>query len=240
MAACVGSAGADPRDSWSSSRRIVTTALLIALALGASGCDGGEDVPTALLDGTPAAVSSIAFEGVGVPVVATAAETTAGDENDRAGECLEDWAGRSPRRAAVVRVGVESESVTFRDASGTAVFGCDNSAGPREDDRSWCGGALGKLHDGRLLDPRLDVLCTTEDGDPMAFAWLQPGVRARFVVVAHDSYAEAYEAIGTLPVRVASTIGVDLESSSASFTVTEHDRAGALVRSHTVDARVAG
>ena len=37
-----------------------------------------------------------------------------------------------PKGASVERMGVHSETVTFLDESGRAIFGCDNSEGPRE------------------------------------------------------------------------------------------------------------
>jgi hypothetical protein len=137
-------------------------------------------------------------------------------------------------------VSVHGESVTVRDVRRTSVLGCDNGAGARESGRRWCGAAYGRLHGGRLLDPRLDLLCTDADGDPLAFAWVEPSAGTRFVVVRQDGYAEAYEATGGLPVRIVSATGIDLAASRATLDVSEHDRAGTLVRRYALDARVAG
>ncbi|MCI0633516.1 MAG: hypothetical protein L0206_06320, partial [Actinobacteria bacterium] len=111
---------------------------------------------------------------------------------------------------------MSSESVTFRESSGRGVFGCDNGLGPREEDRRWCGGAYGVLYSGRLRDPRLSIGCTTLGGTPMGFVWIEPKPHARYVVVGQPGYAEVYEVTGGLPVRVATTTGVEVVGSRAS------------------------
>ncbi|MFO7571863.1 MAG: hypothetical protein R6W48_04590 [Gaiellaceae bacterium] len=213
-------------------------ALLAVAVLLVSACTGEElERPAALLDGSPVVEMPVELEGIDVPTVLTKVEIDTGSEQRES--CLREWKDQASATIAVTRVGVQAESVTFRDPSGRSVFGCDNGAGPREDDRRWCGGSYGRLHDGRLLDPRLDILCATADA-PMAFAWVEPAPSTRFVVVHQDGYAEVYERAASLPVRIASTTDVDLESASASFSVTEHDDAGALIRSYALEARVAG
>jgi hypothetical protein len=181
------------------------------------------------------------LEGVRPPVVLTST-TVVRDEltGERERTCADTWPDRRPSAPAVVRVGTLGESVTFRDASGQFVLGCDNTEGERESGRRWCGGAFGTLHGGRLLDPRLDLLCVDAEGAPLAFAWVEPAPGTRFVVVDQNGYAEAYEVAGSLPVRVASKERVDLATSSAILEITEHDREGTLLRRYSVDARVAG
>ena len=185
----------------------------------------------------PAALESVAGDAVLTTVVVSeAGEITKGS---RAGECLGDLGPEiRPSGKVVDRIGVSSESVTLRDASG--LYACDNSPGPREADRRWCGKSFGHLHDGSLLDPRLDVGCTTIDGGHVGFIWVQPSTQARYVAVEQPGYSEVYETAGGLPVRVASTSGVEIEGSSASFDITEHDSSGILVRRYTLDAKVAG
>jgi hypothetical protein len=130
--------------------------------------------------------------------------------------------------------------VTFRDASGRWLLGCDDSTGPRENERRWCGGAAGRLYDGRLRDPRVDILCTTADGARVGFAWLHPSPNARYVVVEQAGYAEVYEVAGDIPVRIATASGVIVQGSRARFALSEHAGDGSLLREHELDAGVAG
>jgi hypothetical protein len=136
------------------------------------------------------------------------------------------------------RVGVMTESVTIR--AGSNLYACDNSQGPRERNRRWCGTSFGRLYDGRLRDPRLDVLCTTADGSPVVFVWVEPSRRSRYVVVRQQGFAEVYAATGGLPIRLATTEGVSIETSRASIGVSEHDVRGRLIRRYVLEALVAG
>jgi hypothetical protein len=91
-----------------------------------------------------------------------------------------------------------------------------------------------------LLDPRLDIGCSTDDGTQMGFVWVQPSTDARYVTVEQQGYGEVYEVAGELPVRVATTTDVEVEGSRASFDLSEHGADGRLIRSYTLEARVAG
>ena len=80
----------------------------------------------------------------------------------------------------VERIGVFGESLTFADAAHKTLYGCDggvDAAGERKP--PWCGNPAGLLFHGKLLDPRLDVLCRDREGRPLAYAWVEPvaGVR---------------------------------------------------------------
>jgi hypothetical protein len=134
---------------------------------------------------------------------------------------------------------VHSESVTFQDASGRGIFGCDNSPGPRENNRRWCGSAYGQLYGKRLRDPRLDILCGTTD-EPVGFVWVHPSPGVRYVSVEQPGYVEVYEVAGDLPVRVATISGVEYEGSRATFDLFEHAADGSLVRRYRMEAAVAG
>jgi hypothetical protein len=103
---------------------------------------------------------------------------------------------------------------------------------------NWCGRAYGRLQRRRLHDPRLDLACS-RTGKPLAFAWIEPGRVARYVVVRHRAYAEAYDVAAGLPVRVV-TSDVDLEQSRATFDVSEHASNGRRLRSFRVETQVAG
>ncbi|MCS7006410.1 MAG: hypothetical protein NZL88_02515, partial [Gaiellaceae bacterium] len=89
-------------------------------------------------------------------------------------------------------------------------------------------------------DPRLDLLCATADDEPLAFAWIEPVPRARFVVVEQAGYAELYRTAGALPVRVVTRAGVDRSASSASFRISEHAANGGLLRRYELEVGVSG
>lgn len=139
-----------------------------------------------------------------------------------------------------MRVGVTSENVTFREASSVAVFGCSNTPGPREENRRWCSVAYGQLYSGRLRDPRLGISCERTDGTQVGFAWVQPADGVRYLAVKQPEYTEVYEAAGGLPIRIATVSGVDIETSSATFSVSEHDAEGRRIREYELKAFVAG
>lgn len=208
-------------------------------------CDGAEDTaPAKLMDGSAAQDVPVELEGIDDPTVLTKSRVVRAADGRRDAVSVSCLRGRTwSIRAAglsVVRVGVSSESVTFRGESGRSVFGCDNSPGPREGSRRWCGGAYGMLFDGRLRDPVLDLICDTGDGEPMGFVWIEPGRNARYVVVEQPGYAEVYEVAGGLPVRVATTTGVEIEGSRAGLDLREHAADGRLLRAYRLEAAVAG
>lgn len=219
--------------------------LLVVLAAAAllAGCfGGGDDESRLLLDGSPAG-EAVELEGVDDDVVVTAhavVPTEALDQDSKAATCLaERFQETDPGPDAVVRTGVRTESVTFLEAGGQALLGCSNSPGPRERGR-WCGSSFGQLRTGALTDPRLDIGCRARDGTPIGFVWVQPGKGTQYVAVAQPGYTEVYEVAGELPIRIATADGVDLETSSARFEVSEHDAEGRLLREQTFEAFVAG
>ena len=210
---------------------------LVACALVTPACHDGSRPPTRLLDGTPTRVPSVTLAGVEEPVVQTSARLV--PIRGRAGASCARSNDSAPGRqsAVVLRVGVTGRSLTRSASSGRALLACDatspNSAA------SWCGHAYSRLPGGRLPDPRLDLTCTDRAGKQIAFAWIVPAHRTRYLVVAQHGYAEAYEVLAGLPVRVTSQ-EVDVQDSSATFRVTEHDRDGRLLRRYRVETAVAG
>jgi hypothetical protein len=220
---------------------------LVVLAAAAllAGCVGGEDDGTVatLLDGTSAERVPVELEDIDDELVLTsvsAVPVANVEGGSAAGICLRAYDAHIAEGSAVVRVGVATESVTFAEAGGRSVFGCSNSAGPREDDRRWCGLAYGTLTDGELRDPRLSILCKTEDGDPVGFVWVEPHEEARYVAAKQPGYTEVYEVAADLPVRIATVSGVDFETTSATFEVSEHAADGRRIREYELDAVVAG
>ncbi len=152
------------------------------------------------------------------------------------GACLRQGSPGDGRGSAVVRIGVTGKSVTFRTSKGRALVACDGAS--RGGTVGWCGRAFGRLQHGRLRDARLDLACSGS-GKPLAFAWIEPARRARYVVVKHRAYAEAYRVAAGLPVRVV-TSDVDLERSRATFDVSEHASDGRRLRTFRVETQVAG
>jgi hypothetical protein len=141
-------------------------------------------------------------------------------------------------RAIVERVGAVGSSVTFASVSG--LHGCDDGQ-RREARRHWCGIAFGMLRRGRLDDPRLDVAgCRTVSGGPIGFVWVKAGAETRYVAVSQDGYAEVYEPAAGLPIRIATSAGVTVDGSRATFRISEHDARGRLLRRYRLDAVPAG
>jgi hypothetical protein len=135
---------------------------------------------------------------------------------------------------------VYSESVTFRQEFRRGVFGCDNSPGAREEDRRWCSGAYGTLYSGHLRDPRLGLGCSTIDGERMAFVWVEPSSETQYVSVVQPGFTEVYEVAGELPVRIATTSGLNADPLVATFHLFEHDATGHLLRRYELNAVPAG
>lgn len=223
--------------------RCLRFSLILALGSMLVACSNDASPPATFMDGSPSREPPVELEGVSGPAALTRVRVVDVDEigpRSLSADCLRTRE-RRPRPALplVERIGVTSTTVTFAAASD--LYGCDDSPGPREEDRRWCSTSFGRLYDGRLRDPRLDIAgCRTAAGEPMGFVWVEPDARTRYVAVEQEGYTEVYETAGSLPVRIATTTGVEIEGSRASFHVSEHDASGRLVRRYTVDAVVAG
>jgi len=219
-------------------------AVLVALAAVVQiGCFGGDGPPSELVDGSAARAPSVTLDGVPTRQVATkaAALDLRAASTGPVLRCLATTREHVPRSPIVWRVGVAGASVTYRTASGRDLVACDGTDLGADHDQTWCGVALGLMRGKRLLDSRLDIAsCTTQSDVPVGFAWVEPGPRTRYVAVHHEGFAEVYRVAAELPVRVAITSGIDLDTSSASFDVSEHDSEGERLRSYTLRTRVAG
>ena len=220
-------------------RKAVRLALLCICALVTAACRGSH-APPRLLDGNVAPAPPVHMEGVRGRVAQTAVRVVpdvlrSRDPAVRA--CLRQGSPGDAGRSAVVRIGVTGKSVTFHTAKGRGLIACDGAA-TRGGNVSWCGRAYGRLQRGRFHDPRLDLACS-RSGKPLAFGWIEPGERVRYVVVRHPAYAEAYLVAAGLPVRVV-TSAVDLERSTATFYVSEHASDGRRLRTFRVETQVAG
>ena len=209
----------------------------LALVVAATGC-GGHGPPTHLVDGTPTQPPAVTLD-TGRPQIATRVRVVDSEaaHRGRIGRCLAGASRRSEHGPIVERTAVDGSSITFRVTSSQDLIACDGTSPKRE----WCGRALGHVRGGRLLDPRLDIAgCSTPAGDRLAFAWVQPAKRTRFVAIRQDGYVEVYGVLGGLPLRVTTTEGIDTATSRGTFEVSEHDATGRRLRSYTLDARVAG
>jgi hypothetical protein len=215
---------------------------LLVLGAVASGCAGGPDPPRALLDGSVARPPAVELEGISHPVVvakAVARKVAAVPARPRIASCLHEGWSERPTGVAVLRIGAFGTSVTFRGGSGRSLLSCDGAGG--HVGPPWCGHSFARLMRGRLGDPRLDLgPCLTREGAPVAFAWIQPGPNTGYVVVAQPGFSEAYPTASRMPVRVATTSGLDLGRLAVTIAVSEHSAGGRELRSYELEARIAG
>ena len=207
--------------------------MLCAVLLVAAGCSSNGGRPRRLLDGRPAA----AFRPVSDSVVTAGRVLRHADVRD----CLPPTDGVPADSLVVERIGVESESLTFENSDATGIYACDggrDGAGDRPP--PWCGAVFGEFAHGRLPDPRLDVLCRNRTRQPLAYAFVNPHPGARWIGVQQDGYIELYEVLAGLPVRIASTDGVDAGAARARFEITQYDASGRQLLAETLEAAVAG
>jgi hypothetical protein len=204
------------------------------LALVLAGCDH-QHPPDRLLHGERAATLA-RVPGSVVTSVRLVRGTTLGRRFEA---CRPDGVDRDV--LVVERIGVAGESLTFADRRGRTLYACDGGTDPAgEHPPPWCSTSAGRLLEGHLLDPRLDLGCRDRAGRPLAYAWIEPVSGAHWVGVDQGRYEEIYEALGGLPVRIAGSRRIDLGASKASFAVTQYDRSGSALLEGTVEAAVAG
>ena len=202
--------------------------LLTLVVLVLTSC-GGDAAPRVLFDGTDAGTPPPQFaDGVVQSRVEVLRWTEEGSSCPGLREGLN----------VVRRTGVAGGGLTFRDPNEPGVLACDDAPGEYEL-APWCGVSAGRLHGGRLQDPRLDI-CQSRGGRLTGFVWIEPRAGARWIGVDHGSFTEIYAVVGELPVRIASTRDVTLEGSRASFEVTQYDASGRVLEERTVEAAVAG
>jgi hypothetical protein len=218
---------------------LVGVAVVVAMA----GCSSESHRPPAqLVDGTTSKAPSVRLDAPNPQILTAVAsiETKEALAGTAAGECLRAAREHQASGPVVVRTGAAGISATFTTASGRALVACDGDHALRADDRSWCGRAYGRPDRRRLLDPRLDLAgCRTSAGDTIAFAWFTPGRDTAYIAVQQKGYTEVYPVAGRLPVRV-TTDRIAPDRSGATFEMSEHGPSGALLRSSTLEARVAG
>jgi hypothetical protein len=209
------------------------------LLLVAAACSSGSGRPTRLLNGDRAGE----FTPVPESVLTHARVLRRGALGRRLDLCLFPAERTSvPTDAVVVeRIGIVGESLTFANAAHTGVYGCDGGIDPAGERRlPWCGEVFGQLSAGRLLDPRLDLVCRDRDHSPLAYAFVEPVSGARWIGVDEGRYTEIYEVLAGLPVRVEGTQHVDTAQARARFDVTQYDVHGRELVRATLEASVAG
>jgi hypothetical protein len=227
-----------------SARNLVVRVVLGVLpcTLAATACR--DEAPTQLADGAPARASPVVLDGVSQKAIATELEVVPlarVSPGSALARCLGRLSTDTPVTKIVVRTGVLGRSVTVGTVSHRALYACDGRPAHGSGAAQWCGTAYGRVEHGHLLDPRLDLSACTDGGSrPLAFAWVEARDDARYVAVRQPGYTEVYPVRGRIPVRIASTTGVDLEGSRASFEISEHDARGQLLRAYELEASVAG
>ena len=136
----------------------------------------------------------------------------------------------------VEREGVLGASLTISHPGSPWLYACDFTPRPRR----LCGAAVGEWREGRLNDPRLDILCRDRNGRPLGAAWVVPLPRSRSIAVRERRITEIYPVAGGLPVRIWTRHGVRYERSNADFDVTQRGRGERTLAHERLHAAVAG
>jgi hypothetical protein len=216
-----------------------------ALAVFAVGCGGSGNTRAAirLLDGSSPSDRPAALGDVTPSAIPTRARAVRASELGSRGQaCLASFRPEfslPPATTVVERTGTIGASLTFQDRLGRFVLGCDRTAAPIAEGRRWCARSVGRLGDGRLRDPRVDISCRGTARARIGFGWVEPSPATRWILVRNGDRMEIYGVVAGLPVRIATT-DVDVATSSATFDVTEYGASGKEVRHRRLHAGVAG
>jgi hypothetical protein len=205
------------------------------------GCGHGDGLPARLFGGLAPSPVPHALRHLDDPLVTTVRLRSGRLLGAAFAECAAPASASFAADTKVVeRRTVLAHSITFLDDNGEWVYGCVATGGRHDGRARWCARAVGRRAAGRLLDPRLDIICESDDRRPVATAWVEPLPRARWIAVDQGPFTELYETLGGLPVRIASSRAVDREGSHASFQLAEYDRGGGLLIRTDLEAYVAG
>jgi hypothetical protein len=215
----------------------------LALLLAAGGCGGsGLDAPAHLSDGSVPAPVPAELEGIDGAVVAGTRVIQGLDlEREPYVDCLKDVPGGAPA-VAVERVTADGRTLTFATADRRTLIACDGAPKADEPRGPWCGGANarwevgGKVNDGRLGMTN----CLSAAGKTVAYVFVNPAPRARWLVVDHDHFREIYDTGDPYPVRISTTDGLDMDTSSLKVSVRSYDADGKELSDETLHPVVAG
>ena len=200
--------------------RTIGPVSLCLLAAAACGTGGGTGTTTRIVD-------SVRVSRVTLPA------------RGAVGRCLAETAFRRGSVVVVERIGRITRSLTIAQRGSPDVFACD-ATGVRLEGREWCGVSAGRLKRGRVNDPRLELLCRDRRGRHVASAFVNPRRAARWIAVAQEGFSELYPTAAGLPVRIATTSGVDYAHARATFHVAQLDAARRILERARIVARVAG
>jgi hypothetical protein len=156
-------------------------------------------------------------------------------------KCLAEVPGGAPE-VAVERVTTDGRTLTFASADRRTLIACDGAPRARERSGTWCGGGVGRWEvGGHVNDSRLDMAnCLSRDGKDVAYAFVEPAPRARWLVVDHDQFREIYDASDPYPVRISTTDGIDTDTSSLKVRVRSYDAEGKELSDEKLHPVVAG
>jgi hypothetical protein len=223
------------------SLRLVAAVVLVAGVM--SACGSGRPPPR-LVDGSrggppPRLLARLGSGAISTRVTRVAAEAAPA----RWRGCLDGFSSElaiaGDEIVALERTGLSGQSLSVYALRRRFALACDRTEVRGEGGRRWCGSAHGELAGTFVRDPRLDIGCTSSDGLPVGFAWINPLPTAVWVVARNGRRREIYRVGEGLPVRI-TTRSVQTDDSSASFDVTEYDARGSELRHETVRTSVAG
>lgn len=216
--------------------RVRLATLLLPVVL-LAGCDSRGARPERLLYGEAAQE----FKAVSGSVIAIGRVLDGTTLGRRFTSCRPAAAEIANDAVVVERIGVFGESLTFAGSGRKTVYACDGGRDPAGERKlPWCGSSAGRLLGGKLLDPRLDILCRDRKGRPLAYAWVEPAAGVRWIGVDQGAYTEIYEVLAGLPVRIASTRGIEAARARVTFDVAQYDDHGKEVIEGKLEAQVAG
>jgi hypothetical protein len=215
----------------------LTAIILLVAVVPLAGCGSGAGRPERLLYGQAAQE----FEPVPGSVIALGRVVDGTILGRRFALCRPREPAIGNDTVVVERTGVFAESLTFADRHRKIVYACDGGTDPAGEHKPpWCGSAAGRLLRGRLLDPRLDILCRDPKRRPRAYAWVEPAAGIRWIGVDQGGYTEVYEVLAGLPVRIASIRGIQPGLARATFDVTQYDGHGKELLKGKLETAVAG
>ena len=222
-------------------RRLMVAAL--ALLAVAGGCGGsGLDAPDRLSDGSVPAAGPAELGGIdGAVMVGTRVVRGLDLEDEPYVDCLKNIPGGAPA-VAVERVTAEARTLTFATADRRNLIACDGAPHALEPRGPWCGGGSGHWEiGGKINDGRLGMTnCLSADRKTVAFVFVNPAPRARWLVVDHDHFREIYDASDPYPIRISTTDGIDTDTSSLKVRVRSYDAEGKELSDETLHPVVAG